>query len=85
MQDGKSFVEEINVADAHPAGKKPFGRNEYINKFVKLTEGIIAKKESDSFLKLVQKLKVLKSKDLKNLNIQIKPNLIKKKAKKGIF
>jgi 2-methylcitrate dehydratase len=85
MQDGKSFVEEINVADAHPAGKKPFGRNEYINKFVKLTEGIISKKESDRFLKLVQKLKVLKSKDLKNLNIQIKPNLIKKKAKKGIF
>jgi 2-methylcitrate dehydratase len=85
MKNGTSFVEEINVADAHPAGKRPFGRKEYINKFTKLTEGIISKKESDRFLKLVQKLKFLKSKDLTGLNIQVNPNFVKKIPKKGIF
>ena len=33
MKNGKTVTEEINVADAHPAGNRPFGRKEYINKF----------------------------------------------------
>ena len=85
MQDGSSFVEEIKVADAHPAGKRPFGRKEYISKFRKLTKGIITKKESERFLKLVQKLRFLKAKDLKGLNIEIPSKLIKKNTKKAIF
>ena len=31
MKNGSTISEEINVADAHPAGKRPFGRKEYIN------------------------------------------------------
>ncbi len=86
MRNGTSISEEINVADAHPAGKKPFGREEYINKFKMLTDGIISKSESDRFLKLVQNLKNLKSKDLKGLNIEVMSK-IKKRSKnsKGIF
>tara|TARA_B100000963_G_scaffold321356_1_gene304598 strand:+ start:252 stop:1757 length:1506 start_codon:yes stop_codon:yes gene_type:complete len=86
MKDGAKLSEEINVADAHPAGDRPFGRKEYINKFKILTDGIISKKESDRFLKAVQNLRKLKSKDLKNLNLQVIPGtLAKKKSKKGIF
>ncbi len=85
MQDGSSFVEEIKVADAHPAGKRPFGRKEYISKFRKLTDGIISKKESERFLKLVQKLRFLKAKDLKGLNIEISSSLMKKNKKEAIF
>ena len=86
MKDGSIFSEEINVADAHPAGNKPFGRDEYVNKFKILTEGIISKRESDRFLKTVQNLRFLRSKDLDNLNIEVIPGLIsKKKSKKGIF
>ncbi len=85
MKDNSLITEEINVADAHPAGKRPFGRKEYIKKFRTLTDGIISKKESERFLKVVQKLKKLKSRDLKGLNIQINSRLLKKNSKKGIF
>ena len=86
MKNGSTIAEEINVADAHPAGKRPFTRKEYINKFKTLTDGIISKKESDRFLKLVQNLKNLKAKDLKGLNIEVMPKIKKKsKTSKGIF
>ena len=86
MKNGSTISEEINVADAHPAGKKPFERKEYINKFKNLTENIISKKESTRFLKLVQNLKNLKAKDLKGLNIEVTPKIKRKsKSSKGIF
>ena len=86
MKNGSTIYEEINVADAHPAGKKPFGRKEYINKFKTLTDGIISQKESKRFLKCVQNLKKLKSKDLKSLNVEILSKMKKKTKKvKGIF
>ena len=86
MKNGSSISEEINVADAHPAGKRPFGRKEYINKFKTLTNGLISKKESDRFLKVVQNLKNLKSKDLKGLNIEVMPKIKRlSKSSKGIF
>ena len=86
MKNGSSISEEINVADAHPAGKRPFGRTEYIRKFRQLTDSIISKKESERFLKLVQKLKVLKPKDLKGLNIEVMLKIKRiSKSSTGIF
>ena len=86
MKNGSSISEEINVADAHPAGKRPFSRQEYINKFRILTNEIISKKESNRFLKAVQNLRKLKAKDLKGLNIEVMPKIKRKsKASKGIF
>ena len=82
MNNGKTISEEINVADAHPAGNRPFGREEYINKFKILTDGIVSKKESARFLKLVQNLRKLKAKDLKGLNVEISSKFRKPKAKK---
>ena len=54
-------------------------------KFLTLTNGIINKKESSRFLKIVQNLKKLKSGELNKLNIEVKKNKIKKNLKKGIF
>ncbi len=86
MKDGSKISEEINVADAHPAGKRPFGREEYINKFKILTNGIITKSDSEQFINLVQNLKYLKAKDLLKLNPILKGSPLKKNAgKKGIF
>ena len=85
MKNGSTISEEINVADAHPAGKRPFGRKEYINKFRLLTDGIITKKESDRFLKLVQNLKSLKARDLRGLNLETRFRNLKKSVKKVIF
>ena len=87
MKNGLTISEEIKVADAHPAGRRPFGRKEYINKFKTLTNGIISKSESDRFLKLVQNLRKLKARDLKGLNVKVIPSLLnrKKTKKRQIF
>ena len=82
MNDGSTISEEINVADAHPSGKRPFGREQYIEKFRTLTEGIISTKESERFLMLVQNLKKLRSNDLKGLNIEVIKKLKNKQSKK---
>ena len=78
MKNKPTIFEEINVADAHPSGKRPFKRDQYIKKFKTLTDGIISKKESNRFLKVVQNLRKLKARDLEKLNIQMIPSEIKK-------
>ena len=85
MNNGKKISESLERADAHPYGARPFKRINYVNKFLTLTKGILNKKESDRFLKTVQKLKSLKSGQLDKLNITVKKNQLKKNFKKGIF
>ena len=85
LNNGKKIVEQLDRADAHPYGARPFKRQNYIKKFLTLTNGILPKKESLRFLKIVQNLKKLKSGELNKLNIQLKRSQIKKNKKKGIF
>ena len=85
LNNGKKITEELDRADAHPYGARPFKRENYINKFLTLTEGILDKKESNRFLKTVQNLKNLKSGQLHKLNIEIRKSKLKQNNKKGIF
>ena len=85
LKNGKKITEQQDRADAHPYGSRPFKRQNYINKFLTLTENLIDKKESNRFLRTVQSLKKLKSGQLDKLNIEVKKNKIKKNLKKGIF
>ena len=86
MKDGTKIVEEKGVADAHPSGKRPFRRANYIDKFNMLTDSLISQKESKRFLELVQNLKNLKSNDIMQLNVEIKGKFKSKKhTLKGIF
>ena len=85
MNNGKKVTEELDRADAHPYGARPFKRENYINKFLTLTDGILEKSESDRFLKNVQNLKNLKAGQLDKLNIEIKKSKLKRNLKKGIF
>ena len=85
LNNGKRITEELERADAHPYGARPFNRKNYINKFLTLTDGILDKKESDRFLKTVQNLKNLKSGQLYKLNIEVRKNRLKQNNKKGIF
>ena len=85
LKTGKKITEELDRADAHPYGARPFKRENYINKFLTLTEGIIDSRESDRFLKTVQNLRNLKSGQLHKLNIEVKRNKLKRNNKKGIF
>ena len=79
MNNGNKIIEQLDRADAHPYGDRPFKRQNYIQKFLTLTDGILAKKESSRFLKTVQNLKNLKSGDLNKLNIEVKTSLLAQK------
>ena len=81
MKDGSLISEKIDVADAHPSGKRPFLRPQYIEKFKNLTDGLITTKESSRFLNLVKNLRLLNSNDLNGLNIEMSPRIVKKRNK----
>ncbi len=83
MKNGKTISEEINVADAHPAGKRPFERRQYIEKFKTLTKGIISETESKRFLAQVQNLRKIKNNGLQALNIEILKKYNKKTIKRN--
>jgi 2-methylcitrate dehydratase len=85
LKTGKKIIEELDKADAHPYGARPFRRENYINKFLTLTEGLIVSKERDRFLKTVQNLRNLKSGQLDKLNIEVRKSKIKHNSKRGIF
>jgi 2-methylcitrate dehydratase len=83
MKDGSKIVDQLAIADAHPNGKKPFKRGDYINKFKTLTSGIIDNKESERFLNDVQNLKKINSSELHKLNIETILDLQKQKSSKA--
>ena len=85
LNNGKKITQQLDRADAHPYGARPFKRENYIKKFLTLTKDIINKKESDRFLKIVQNLRKLKSGQLDKLNIIVKKSKLKRNLKKGIF
>jgi 2-methylcitrate dehydratase len=84
MRDGTTITDEMAVANAHPRGAQPFARADYIRKFTTLTEGIIAKAESDRFLDAVQDLARLGAGTLDRLNVAL-PEGSLLKGRPGIF
>jgi 2-methylcitrate dehydratase len=84
MQDGTTLVDELAVANAHPLGAKPFGREDYIRKFRTLTEGIITAKEADRFLEAAQETPRLPAGELHRLNVTLPRGLLEE-SKPGIF
>jgi 2-methylcitrate dehydratase len=87
LASGETLVDELAVADAHPAGAKPFARADYIQKFRTLTEGLISAAEAERFLGLVQNLAALDADGVRALNVTLDAaKLIDANAtKKGIF
>jgi 2-methylcitrate dehydratase len=85
LKNGKKIAEQQERADAHPYGSRPFKRENYIKKFLTLTENILDRSESNRFLKTVQNIRKLKPGQLIKLNIEIKKNKLKTNFKKGIF
>ncbi|MCQ4162266.1 MmgE/PrpD family protein [Roseomonas sp. GC11] len=84
FKDGTSLVDELAVANAHPLGAKPFGREDYIRKFRILTEGLISAREANRFLEVVQDLPKLGAEDLHLLNVTL-PRGTLAEGKPGIF
>jgi 2-methylcitrate dehydratase len=69
LTDGTMIAEEIAVADAHPAGARPFAREQYIAKFRTLAEGSIDPANQDSFLDAVTHLPDLDAYELAELEL----------------
>jgi 2-methylcitrate dehydratase len=85
LDDGRIVEDEIAVADAHPLGKRPFKRADYIGKFRSLANGIVAPGEQDRFLDVVERLTGLKAGELYRLNFVIDPALFDASQSFGIF
>ena len=79
FRDGSRIVEEKRRADAHPAGDRPFRRENYIQKFEELSRRAdVEEKEKDRFLSLVQRLPELSVEEVGQINVQTKTPLQKK-------
>ena len=85
LNDGTIIEDQIERANAHPAGAKPFVRENYLAKFDMLTNKLITKAERDRFIALVENLRNLSVEEVKELNIQV-PDLSNNSLdSKGIF
>ncbi|MGP6173823.1 2-methylcitrate dehydratase PrpD [Corynebacterium sp. A21] len=81
LKDGTVLEDEIAVADAHPYGARPFAREQYINKFRSLAQGVISEAEQERFLTAVQSLPNLA--DLRELNIELAPEILAQAPETG--
>lgn len=87
FKNGEKLVDELGVANAHPAGAKPFKRADYIRKFDELTTDIISKDERNRFLGLAERLPELSSAEVQALNVQVPIEKMhqNKRDTRGIF
>jgi 2-methylcitrate dehydratase len=86
LTDGTVITDEIAVADAHPLGARPFGREQYIHKFRTLAAGLVEEAEIERFLAAVERLPELAAGELDQLNITAAPGVIDvAAAPKGLF
>ncbi|WP_018506007.1 MmgE/PrpD family protein [Parafrankia discariae] len=73
FDDGTVLTDEIAVADAHPLGARPFGRDEYVGKFRRLAAGVISDAEQERFLGLAARLPELTPDELGGLTLTPEP------------
>ncbi len=87
FKNGTTLVDELGLANAHPAGAKPFKRADYIRKFDMLTEEIITKDERNRFVSLVENLADLTPAQVQQINVQIPLDRLvnNKRDTQGIF
>lgn len=85
LEDGSTVSDEIAVADAHPLGARPFARQQYIEKFRTLADGIVAPAEQERFLGLIDRLPTLTAADLAGLTFTVIPDRLGDTNATGIF
>lgn len=85
LKNGKSIIDELGVADAHPNGARPFARPNYVEKFRTLADGIVATTEQDRFLALIDRLPTLTGAEVTQLNFIVSSAQLGPDAPAGIF
>ncbi|MEV7548620.1 MmgE/PrpD family protein [Amycolatopsis sp. NPDC089917] len=83
LSDGTVLSDEIAVADAHPAGARPFARAQYVAKFRTLADGVITAADQDRFLDTVTRLGELDAAEV--AGIALPAGLDAAPTSKGIF
>ncbi|MDK7749252.1 MmgE/PrpD family protein [Brevibacterium sp. UMB10442] len=83
FKDGSTKVDEIAVADAHPHGARPFVRENYVQKFHTLAEGIVSEAEQKRFIELAENLPNLSADEVRQLNFVV--DGAEEITSKGIF
>jgi 2-methylcitrate dehydratase len=63
--------DEIAVANAHPLGATPFGRDDYLHKFKTLTDRVVSQRESARFLQSATRTADLLPCELDELNLAL--------------
>ncbi len=84
MKDGRVIEDELAIANAHPLGATPWGREDYVGKFNVMTEGLITPREAARFLEAAQDVANLPAGELHRLNVAV-PNGTLAEANPGIF
>ncbi|MCU1489271.1 MAG: prpD 1 [Acidimicrobiaceae bacterium] len=77
LRDGRTVQDEIEVADAHPRGARPFGPEDYVHKFAELVHASVLPAEQERFLAAAQALPNLPKTHLRDLNIVVPQDLLR--------
>lgn len=87
LKSGEVIVGELAVADAHPLGARPFGRDRYLAKFRALAEGVLEPAEQDRFLEVAQRAGELSADELPQLSFTVSPDVLARapRSPKGLF
>jgi 2-methylcitrate dehydratase len=85
LTDGRQVVDEISVADAHPAGARPFGRDQYVEKYHSLAVPVLGEDEAEHFLALALRLPELSPKEVQELTFAAPTEAMLPTGRPGIF
>ena len=86
LTDGTVIEDQIAVADAHPLGARPFGREQYVDKLRSLAAGVVEDAEIARFLEAAENLPHLRAGELGRLTIRAADGVIDPSAApKGLF
>jgi len=85
LKNGRVIEDQLALADAHPDGARPFIRENYIRKFLTLSEGIVAPAEQQRFLQAAEALASLQAGDLAALNFSVAADHLGAPRPHGIF
>lgn len=85
LEDGTGITDEIALADAHPHGARPFGREQYVQKFRELAAGIVEDDEQERFLDLTARIERLGPHEVAALNVEVGREHLGAPVPAGIF
>jgi 2-methylcitrate dehydratase len=85
LVDGTVLTDEIAVADAHPLGARPFGRQDYVRKYRALAENAVSQEAQDHFLDAVTRLPELTPAELSTVALPGVTTAVEEPTTKGIF